>query len=149
MIDVFHSPRLTFERAQHHIREFKSTVRDFVDSKPYTYIVDDKSDLALDIHKIKFTREVPRELPCVLFDAANNLRAVLDQSGYAAALAAKRPLKSVKFPFGPTDADFRNNVAGGCKDLPPEIRAIFERCNAYERGNGVLWALNEIANTNR
>jgi hypothetical protein len=86
----------------------------------------------------------------VFFLTTNNLRAVLDQAGYASAVAAKSPsLKSVKFPFGPTLQHWQNNVTGGCKDLPPEIRAIFESQKSYKGGNDILWAVNEIANANK
>ena len=89
-------------------------------------------------------------LPCILFDATNNLRAVLDQLGYASAVAAKSPSrKAIKFPFGLTEDDFRNNLSGGCKDLPAEIRAIFGNSNAYKTGDTILWAINEIANAKK
>jgi hypothetical protein len=34
---------------------------------------------------------LPEMMPCILFDAANNLRSVLDQIGYAAAVVARSP----------------------------------------------------------
>jgi len=145
MTDVFRSPQLTLIRAQHHIRDFKATVDQFIAEKPWTCFVDKGSLL-----KIKFTQQIPEMLPCILFDAANNLRAVLDQCGYASAVASKvQTLKAIKFPFGPTECDFRNNLAGGCKDLPPEIRTLFGSFKAYKGGNNTLWALNEIANTKK
>jgi hypothetical protein len=150
MTDLFYSPRLTLVRAQHHIDDFNTTVRSFSDNQPWTSFIDNESKPGKDIHKIKFTQQLPDDLPCILFDVANNLRAVLDQAGYASALAAKSPLlKATKFPFGPTEEKWRNNLAGGCKDLPTEIRAIFEGFNAYKGGNDTLWALNEIANTKK
>jgi len=150
MADLFYSPRLTLVRAQHHIEDFNATVNAFIDSKPWTYFVDKETEPGKDIHKINFTEQPPDMLPCILFDIANNLRAVLDQAGYAAAVAAKAPsLKAIKFPFGPTEHDFRNNVAGGCKDLPAEIRTLFEGFKGYKGGNDTLWALNEIANTKK
>jgi hypothetical protein len=141
---------LTLRRAQHHIRDFKATFDKFIAEKPWTRFVDKDSDPGKDLLKIKFTQNMPEMLPCILFDAANNLRAVLDQCGYASAVASKSPsLKAIKFPFGPTEQDFRNNLAGGCKDLLPEIRAIFGNFNAYKGGNDTLWAINEIANANK
>jgi hypothetical protein len=150
MGNVFSSPRLTLARARHHILNFGKIVNEFVDSKPWTEFVDKDTDVSRDLYKLKFTQALPEMLPCVLFDAANNLRAVLDQAGYASAVAAKSPsLKATKFPFGPTESDFKNNLAGGCKDLRPEIRAIFESSNAYKTGDSTLWALNEIANNKK
>jgi hypothetical protein len=134
MSDFFYSPRLTLVRTQHHISVFQKMVEDFVNGRPWTYFVDKQSQPGQDLHKAKFTSDLPEMLRCVLFDATNNLRAVLDQAGYAAALAAKSTsLKATKFPFGPTLQDWRNNVAGGCKDLPAQIRAIFEATKSYKR----------------
>jgi len=150
MTDLFRSPQLTLMRAQHHIRDFKATVDKFVADKPWTRFVDKDSNPGKDLHKIKFTQQMPEMLPCILFDATNNLRAVLDQAGYASAVAGKSPsTKATKFPFGPTEEKWRNNLAGGCKDLPTEIRALFESFKAYKGGNDTLWAVNEIANSNK
>jgi hypothetical protein len=150
MADVFRSPQLTFNRAQYHIRDFDAMVRDFIDSRPWAKIIDKNSYPGEELHKIRLSREFPEMLPCVLFDAINNLRAVLDQAAYASAVASNSAsLKAVKFPFGPSKSDFLNNLAGGCKDLPPEIRALFKECKAYKGGNDTLWAINEIANAKK
>ena len=37
-----------------------------------------------------------------------------------------------------------NNAKGGCKDLPPEIVALFVSFHPYKGGNDTLWALNEL-----
>jgi hypothetical protein len=150
MANLFHSPRLTLARAEHHIHEFNETVDRFIAEKPWTNFVDKASKPGRDLHKAKLTKEPPDILSCILFDAANNLRAVLDQVGYASAVAAKsQSLKAVKFPFGPTEEKWRNDLAGRCKDLPTEVRSIFEGFKAYQGGNDALWATNEIANTNK
>jgi hypothetical protein len=149
MPDRFHSPRLTFKRAKHHIRDFERIVTEFKDGQPWTYAIDKESNPVEHIHKIKFQREVPVELSCILFDATNNLRAVLDQCGYAASTAAGRPTKHIAFPFSNCQANFANRVTGGCKDLPPEIRDIFEGFKGYLGGDNTLWAINEIANAKK
>lgn len=150
MPDVFYSPRLTLVRAQQHINDFKNSVQEFTDSKPWEYRVDKESRPGQAFHKVIFTRELPEMLPCILFDATNNLRAALDQAGYASAVAAKSPsLKATKFPFGPCERDWQNNLAGGCKDLPQAIRAIFENARSYKGGDDILWAVNEIANAKK
>src|SRR5262245_52916922 len=150
MADLFHSPQLTLVRASHHIHEFNETVNRFIAERPWTRFVEHDSNLGHDLHKAKLIKEPPEILSCILFDAMHNLRAVLDQIGYASAVAAKSPfLKAVKFPFGPTEQKWRNNLAGGCKDLPTEIRVIFEGFKAYPGGNDPLWATNEIANANK
>jgi hypothetical protein len=128
MTDAFHSPRLTLARAHHHINDFKCVVNGLINSKPWSHIVDENSDAAHDFHKIRFDRELPESLPCILFDATNNLRAVLDQAAYIAAVVAKQPsLKSVKFPFGPAESPTRNSKAN-------EINQMVCRLNVRIRG---------------
>jgi hypothetical protein len=146
MTDAFRSPKLTLRRAKH---EFESVANGFVSNRPYTMIRDtDPLMPGCEIHKAKFD-EFPEMLPCILADAANNLRSALDQCGHISAVVAQRPTKSVKFPFGSCEKEWRNNLTGGCKDLPTEIRAIFERHKAYPGGNNPLWAINEIANAQK
>jgi hypothetical protein len=153
MADVFYSPRLTLVRANYHIQNFKALVHSFADGQPWTYIVDRQSQPGKIIHKIKFTQPLPEMLPCILFDAVNNLRAVLDQSGYAAATAAGRANpKKTNFPFGDDPAQLENNIVGRkvCEHLPPEIVSLFRGFEPYERGKGTsLWVLNKLCNSKK
>ncbi len=138
-----------FNRAKDHISEFERKVNAYIGSKPGTYTVETDIDRVHKLHKIKLTRP-PEVLANIVFDAANNLRATLDQAGYAAAVAAKSSfLKATKFPFAPDAGHFANNLAGGCKDLPPEIRTLFGSFNSYKGGNDTLWAMNELCNTSK
>jgi hypothetical protein len=153
MSNVFDSARLTLRRARFHIDNFNSIVRDFVDSRPWAYVIDGESEPGNDIHKITFRGEIPEFLPCVLFDAANNLRAVLDQAGYAAAVASGRnnPTKC-KFPFGDTLTDITRHVDAGrnsFEHLPKDILDLFIFFRPYKGGNDVLWAMNKLCNTKK
>jgi hypothetical protein len=149
MADAFSSPRLTFKRAKHHINEFKSVANGFINKRPWAMIREaDPNFPGWEIHKAKFD-EFPEMLPCILADAANNLRSILDQCGYISAKIAGNPTRSVKFSFGSSEEAWRNNLAGGCKDVPAEVRAIFEKFKAYPGGNTALWAMNEIANAQK
>jgi hypothetical protein len=153
MSNPFHSARLTFRRAKFHIDYFNSMFRDFVDSRPWQYVVDRESEPGNDIHKIIFRGEIPEFRPCVLFDAANNLRAVLDQVGYAASIASghNNP-KKCKFPFGDTLPAIMGHVAGGrnsFEDLPKDIFDFFILFRPYKGGNDVLWAMNKLCNTKK
>jgi hypothetical protein len=151
--DLFYSSRLTLVHAQQHIQNFNVLVDDFVNGKPWSHAVDEHPQSGQHIHKIKFTRQLPQMLPCALFDIANNLRAALDQAGYAAAVAWRRKSdpKRTNFPFGDDPAGLKNNVEGRkvCEDCPPEIIALFRSFNPYKGGNDPLWALNKLCNTKK
>jgi hypothetical protein len=152
MTDLFYSPHMTLVRAQHHIRDFNKSVEDFINSKPWTPFVDKKSQPGKDICKIKFTSQLPNILPCILFDAVSNLRAVLDQAGYAAAFASGKPeAKATSFPFGDDLAGLENNIKGRkvCKDIPTEIVTLFRGFKPYKGGDNTLWALNKLCNAKK
>jgi hypothetical protein len=149
MADPFASPKLSLYRAQHHINDLKLQIANFTDEKPWSYVVEKDSETGQYVHKVVFTRRMPINLPSILFDAVSNLRAALDQCAYATAIAANTPLNHIKFPFASDQSHWVNSVAGGCKDLPAEIQALFRRCNAYKGGNNALWALNQMCNTQK
>jgi hypothetical protein len=149
MTDLFGSPRFMLDRGKHHVEELDARKAAFFSDKPWSRVVEKDSDGVTDLHKIKFDRRVTDGLPGIVFDAANNLRSVLDQLGFAVAVAYTGDANptSCKFPFGPTEGDMLNNAKGACKNLPPEIRDVFVGFSPYKGGNDLLWALNELANT--
>jgi hypothetical protein len=156
MTDFFHSARLTFERAQYHIHDFKAVVDNFVTNGPYAEIIDKESEPGKEIHKVGIFGEIPQTLPCILFDAANNLRAVLDQSGYAAATASGHTnATKCNFPFGDTLVEIMSHIngRGAGKHLPSEILDLFLSFKPYKGPDdsqpSFLWALNKLCNTKK
>jgi hypothetical protein len=152
MVDHFASPRLTISRAQHHIDDLTAKINEFVTTQPWSHAVEQDLTARQDVHRIRFARRLPDDLPCIVFDAANNLRAVLDQSGYASAIASgKVDPKGTQFPFGDDLAGIEKTVIGRgrCKDLPPEILTLFMSFNPYKGGNNALWALNKLCNAKK
>lgn len=59
-------------------------LKKFFDSSPYRQVIQFDPNGPTDIHKLKLTIELPDALPGIAFDAVSNLRAALDQAGYAA-----------------------------------------------------------------
>jgi hypothetical protein len=153
MADVFYSSRLTLVHAQQHIQNFNVLVNDFVDGQPWAQVTETDSDTGEHIHKIKFTRQLPQMLPCILFDIANSLRATLDQAGYASALASgSTKLEKTNFPFADSLINLNNNIDGPrnvCRDLPQTVTALFRGFKPYKGGNDPLWALNKLCNTKK
>jgi len=153
MANVFNSPRATLERAKHHVNDFEAAFSAFVNEKPWAYVVDIEPEPGKNIHKIDFNKDLPQILSVIAFDAVNNMRAVLDQIGYAAAVASgKGSPKCTNFPFGDDITSFENNLNGRkvCRDVPPEICDIFCVFQPYRGGNGeILWAMNKLANAKK
>jgi hypothetical protein len=148
MPDPLASPKSMLSRAKRQIAELDVHIKKFMEDKPWSAVVEKDADGITNLHKIKFTARLSDDLAHIVFESANNLRAALDQLGFAVAqLNGHREPKSCKFPAGPTETDMRNNAKGGCKDLPSEIISLFESFKNYKGGNNALWALNELANT--
>src|SRR4051812_38190248 len=148
MVDVFYSPRLTLCRAHHHIRDFESQINAFVYEKPWAVFVDNQRHEL----RLQFSKDLPPNLPCIVFDVANNLRATLDQCGYAASLASGRTNpKRAYFPFGDDLPGLDNNIVCRkiCEHVPPEIVTLFRSFKPYKGGDDTLWALNKLCNTQK
>lgn len=135
-------------RAKHHVADLEAKINSFVQDKPWTPVIEVDVDGFTQLHKIKFTKSLSEDIPNVIFDAANNLRSALDQAAFQIAVrhTGNSAPTSARFPIGPTEAKMLNTLAGGCKDLPPEIRSVFRAFHPYKGRNDTLWALNELCN---
>jgi hypothetical protein len=135
-------------RAKRHLADLEAQISAFARDKPWSIVIEKDVNGITNAVKVKFTQRLAEDLPNIVFDCANNLRSVLDQTAFAVGVkhtGAPNP-KSAKFPFGPTETDMLNNLAGGCQDLPPEIRNLFAEFKPYKGGNNALWAMNELCN---
>jgi len=150
MHDLFSSPWSTLERAKHHIRDLERRLKPLMNDDGWSHVIEKDIDGITEIHKIRLVEPLASDLPNILFDAANNLRAALDQAGFAAALAAQKvDPKRAYFPFAESEAELSNVVARKCADLPPEILALFRSFQPYKGGDPFLWALNKLCNTKK
>jgi len=151
MPDPFCSPKRTLERAKCHFRDFEARITAFSNEKKWSYECERDLKGRNNRHKIKFDRAFFDEVPSIVFDLVNNMRAVLDQCGYAAAKAAgKSRLKQTAFPFGKDPDDLCNTIKRNvCADVPTEIVTLFRSFKPYKRGNPPLWHLNALCNTKK
>jgi hypothetical protein len=152
MTDLFASPRVSLGRAKDHIVDLEKRIRAFLaDTVPYTHVIEPDSEGINQVHKVKFIKLIPEEFAGITSDAVNNLRAVLDQIGYAIAVAngAKNPTKGTYFPFGETVSELDANIKTSCKKIPNEIVTLFRSFKPYKGGDNLLWALNRICVANK
>ena len=149
MVDPLDSPKRTLARAKHHTNDFRIKVAEIASDKHWTDIVETNLDGRTEAHKIKLDRELLDDLACVAFDATNNLRSVLDQMAFQIARlhTGNDNPKSAAFPFALNATKLADRIKGACKDLPPEIKTLFETFQPHKTGDKTLWAINEIANS--
>src|ERR1700730_8094740 len=147
--DPFYSPKRRLVRAKKHVANLKRHLARFEYSNPYKILVQPDADGIHETYKIKFTKRIPIVCDDLAFEALFTLRAVLDQIGYAAAVASGkvRP-KNTYFPIGDDLAGLNDIIARKrCKDLPDEILTLFRLFRPYKRDNRAIWALNKLRNS--
>lgn len=150
MSNPFYSANRTLERAKSHFRDFEARIKAFRNDKKWTYNIERDVKGRNNQHKIKFDHTFFDEGPSIVFDATNNMRAVLDQAVYASTIASgKTPTKYAKFPFGEAPSDVETAIKGWCKEAPLEIQSILRTFKPYKRGNVGLWHLNALCNTKK
>jgi len=141
------SSRFMIENAQRHIGYLEREIRAFNDRHPYAHVIDQDADGLTDRHKVRLTEPLPRSLKGMAFDAANNLRAALDQAGYAVARAAGNKGRAAHFPFGLTRREAYGRRTKQSKDIPQEVFDVMMALEPYQGGKGLLWPLNVMCNT--
>jgi hypothetical protein len=144
----FYSPQARLNRANQHIARLHKGIERFVNQRPYKEITELQADGVTEVYKFKITKTLPESCVHAAAEALEALRSVLDQSGYAAAVASgKITPKRTQFPIG-DDPTGLENVIGRkvAKDLPDEILTLFRSFKPYQGGNNLIWALNKLAN---
>lgn len=151
MGDWLADSRYSVEHAQAHIGHLEREIAAFFKENPYERVIQHDPHTGIDVHKIVLKQRLPRRLPGLAFDAANNLRAALDQACYAVAIAAGLPGNKAHFPFGEDETEIkgRNRGKGKSADIPKEVFGVIVALKPYRSGNVLLWALNKIANTQK
>lgn len=149
MANPFDVPKLRITSAHAQIEDLKTVLRGYVDSHPYARVVEPDVNGIDQVHKIKFTRPIPGPAINHAFQIGEALRAALDGAGFASAQASGNTrLKDTYFPIADTKEKLATDVIGRgrCKDLPPQILALFEGFNPYKTGNPPIWGVNQLAN---
>jgi len=153
MSDSFDSSYRKLKRAEEHFADLERKIKTFIESNPYHDVSEphpDKPDH--EVHKVKPRRELRPEfddMGDVFGEFVQNLRAALDNAGYAIATNTGRPdAKNCAFPFA-RSLDHMVNAVGRCADLPREIQSLFCGFQPYLGGDDLLFAVNEACNTDK
>jgi hypothetical protein len=150
MADLFESSRQKLARADKHFAELQREIFAFNNLQPYERVIEAHPDKpGHTVEKIRMTQPIPAGIADNTADIAISLRSALDNAGYAIAIAAgaSNP-KHCAFPFAGGVANMPSAL-GRCKDIPEKIHPLFCGFQPYKGGNDLLWALNEIANTDK
>ena len=147
------SAKVRVGRAKEHLNTLKIEGRAFWESRPYIYFAEPNPDRRTKTYKCRLVKPMPETFHVLTIEAAEHLRAALDHLGYSAAvLGGKREPKSAYFPIADSAAKLETDVIrrGRCKDLPPDILALFRALEPYKGGKAAaVWTLNRICNSSK
>jgi hypothetical protein len=150
MSDPLSSSRQKLVRAEKHFVDLQNEISEFTQQSPYEQVTEPHPDKpGFTIEKVRMAKEIPAAIADLTADIVISLRSALDNAGYAIAVAAgvNNP-KHCAFPFAGSAAQMANAV-GRAKDIPEKIQSLFCGFQPYKGGNDLLWALNEVANTDK
>jgi len=151
MADPFENSRRKIVRAHEHISDLEREGKLYWDSNPYKIVIEpDPQQPGHEIHKLRLTTPLPASFSSLTADAVHNLRSALDNACYEIAVGAGRVKpKHAAFPFAGSAIEFENTMRGRCRDIPEEIYPLFRAYQPYKGGNDLLWALNQVSNTDK
>ncbi len=146
--DPFYSPKSRLKRANQHLRRLHKRIDRFFQQDPCRAVAEFDTDGVTKIHKLKFVKRLPESWTHSAVEILEALRSVLDQTGYASAVAAgKVAPKKTQFPIGDSPTGLNDLIKRKVsKDLPDEILSFFCSFKPYKGGNDAIWALNKLAN---
>ena len=145
----FQNSRDSIEHARYRMNEFEQGNKDFFDNRPYKVVIEQNDDGTEDFHKFKLVKPMPKRLPGIAFDSLNNLRSALDQAGFTCGTANNTNGKKSHFPFGDDATEVESRRTGQSKNLPKEIFDLMISFQPYKGGNNLLWALNQLCNSQK
>lgn len=135
------------ERARKHITKLDALLDAFHKSHPYRLVHDKNAETGKIDFRVKFTREIPRDVPVVVGDAVHNLRSALDHFAYAAVPGAtfKTEFPIWRPPRSPKVVDIENLVADKLRGASPALIEAVNTLQPHEGGNGEwVWALDRL-----
>ena len=147
--DPFYSPKARLKRAKQHIATLHKRIEAFFKKHPYCVVVEKNADSTTDVYKFKLTRRLPESCVHSASEAIEALRSALDQTGFAASVAAGNTNpKKAAFPIADDLAGLENNITGRkvCRDIPDKIVTLFRSFKPYKGGNDLIWGLNKLRN---
>lgn len=152
-------PSLKVVRAEKHLAELESTLRLFLDGRPYVAMPQSHREKSL--HVLRYEARVRREPPAlmgpIIGDVLHNLRSALDGLIYLISAVHGAPegfLNRCEFPISGNQCDYRCGTGRRTpkrdlvRFLPGAAQAIVRRCQPYRARQAYtehpLWVLSGL-----
>lgn len=139
--------------AKKDITDFERSAQRFFKNTKAIIVIEPDIDGIHELHKFRFSKNLPSTLTRKTISACENLRSALDLLAVEVARPANVPsanIEEIHFPFTATSRDFKSRINGkSCAPLPGKIKEHFASYEPYGDGSELLWAINELANTSK
>lgn len=149
-------PRLKLRRAEKHLNAVKSAIDDFIEKKPYTFVVEANPEPPNYVIVARVKQIAPDdELGVIIGDFAHNARSALD---LLISQLSKLPPDdgrrfSLQFPIFGTPKGYRDHMKRYLAGVIPEHATIIEGFQPYKRSDGLdndaLGILSHINDTDK
>lgn len=141
--DPFTHSKYSIKRAKLRTQELIASIQTFEAKNPFAFVTELDGSGEFNVYKFKLIKAMPEELSGLAFEIANYLRSALDQCMFAIGG------KGTYFPVASDAAHLPKGIKGRCKNVHRDIIAFIETVKPYKGGNDLIWALNELANSNK
>lgn len=140
---------LKVKRAKHHISDMDRCVHNFFTGPvdPYPRIKEIDPETGDLIFKLGKCAPIPEDLPLIIGDAIQNLRASLDHLVYHLIRSNRQvPKTSSAFPFCKNAEQYKTESPRKIEGVPPETIDMFRALKPYPGGNDDLYGLHHMSN---
>lgn len=147
----FGNSRRKLVRAKEHLSNLEGETGCFLAERPYRVVIEpDPEEPKHLVYKFKLNKPLPDSLANLTNEVVFHLRTALDNAVFGLAVSAgvENP-RCAAFPFSGSAGELDKAIKGRCKDVPEEIYPLFRAYQPYRGGNDLLWALNEVSNTDK
>lgn len=144
MAPTLDGARAKRDRAAYHLEVIERCINDFINSNPYPLSIERYPEQGIYQARVVNPKEFPaKELALLIGDCVHNMRSALDYIAWELAGGNLADMETM-YPIFETEAGFRKRGVMRIKNIPPEPRALIERCQPYHLKNG-FHALTAIA----
>lgn len=145
---------LSVQWADQKIENLTRSIKTFFETKPYTHVVDRKSHLGYEIHKLAFNRVPPVDLKRLVKEISQDLRAPLDYS--IGVVATNNPRAGIdpdnlSFPIARKGAEAFETLLrkGKIAEFSPALADLIRKMRPYDPADGGTNSLFGLHKINR
>ena len=145
MADYFYSPKQRLAEARAAIEKLGAAQDAFNEREPFERLVESDPDGWIQTHSVKLVEALPESLAEHVVEAAQALRAALDQTIFAAGKASgSMGVRETAFPIAESQAALDKLIEETCKGVPEWILAAIKEFQPTRDGNILLWGIQAI-----